>query len=457
MRAARMLERARSEACLSDLRLDRWMAGELDADAGAALKAHLNGCEACRARAAELQREAIQVLPRATGPSCLYLQLFWGDALTEAQAYRGDVRASDSAVPLWGFEVPESFVLARADRDGYRLSVPPGARLAGVPAGEVFLKRGESIRMEGRTTTLVAHVDAAPEVNAGRALRLSRRASTAAVLLCAAAASAFIAVLPRRVPQLELSSHEVSPVAIRLIAAEPHRREEAQRSVERIAAQAELALPREERRRVQKPPAPKALSALARLSASGGATRDILARIEKRGAGAHGGFSLQGVLGGQPLPSVTLGSYGIGPSGTRIAGGELLHGAGAGGIGAMGLGDVGRAAVGGVVQRASARAVESPAVDREAIARVVNEHLKEVYACYEAALLEHPKLEGRETVAWQVRPDGRVQHARIASTTMPPSTLESCLLASLGAWTFPKFAPATVNVSYPFVFNPVPF
>jgi hypothetical protein len=123
----------------------------------------------------------------------------------------------------------------------------------------------------------------------------------------------------------------------------------------------------------------------------------------------------------------------------------------------MGLGDVGRAAVGGVVQRASARKVESQAVDREAVARVVNEHLKEIYACYEAALLEHPKLEGRETVAWQLRPDGRVQRARIASTTMPPSTLESCLLASLAAWTFPKFAPGTVNVSYPFVFNPVPF
>jgi hypothetical protein len=454
VRAAQMLERTRSESCLSDLRLDRWMAGELGAEAVAELRTHLAGCGACSARAAQLQREAV---PAAPGPSCLYLQLFWGDVLVEAQACRGDVRASDSAMPLWGFEVPASFVLARADRGGFRVSVPPGARVAGAPAVGVFLKRGESVQMVGRTTTLVARVDALPEASAAWAVRGSQRASTALVLLCAAAASAFIAALPQRAPQMDLGSHELSPVAIRLIAVEPHRRAEAQRSMERIAAQAELALPKEERHRALKPPAPKALSALARLTASGGATRDILARIEKRGSGAHAGFSLQGVLGGQPLPSATLGGYGLGASGTSFAGAELLHGAGAGGIGALGLGNVGRAAVGGVVQRASARAVQTSGADRDAIARVVNAHLQEVYACYEAALLERPKLAGKDTVAWQIGADGRVHRARIASSTLPPSSLESCLLNKLGAWTFPTSDRGPVTVSYPFVFDPVPF
>jgi hypothetical protein len=87
----------------------------------------------------------------------------------------------------------------------------------------------------------------------------------------------------------------------------------------------------------------------------------------------------------------------------------------------------------------------------------VNAHLQEIYACYEAALLVVPKLAGKDMVAWQIGADGRVHRARIASSTMPPSSLESCLLTRLGAWAFPKPAGGAVNVSYPFVFNPIPF
>ena len=48
------LERSRPESCLSDLQLDRLVAGELAAEVA---RAHLSSCAACRARVAELRRE----------------------------------------------------------------------------------------------------------------------------------------------------------------------------------------------------------------------------------------------------------------------------------------------------------------------------------------------------------------------------------------------------------------
>lgn len=46
--------RRRSEICVSDLKLDRWLAGELSADAQQNIEAHLQACDGCRSRHAGL-------------------------------------------------------------------------------------------------------------------------------------------------------------------------------------------------------------------------------------------------------------------------------------------------------------------------------------------------------------------------------------------------------------------
>ena len=51
------LERQRNSGCLSDLRLDRWMMGELDQSDRRAAGDHLDGCGACQKRLAELERD----------------------------------------------------------------------------------------------------------------------------------------------------------------------------------------------------------------------------------------------------------------------------------------------------------------------------------------------------------------------------------------------------------------
>ncbi|MDC3961253.1 DUF4384 domain-containing protein [Polyangium jinanense] len=49
------MTRSRPETCLSDLRLDRLVAGELDAAAGREARVHLEGCARCAARLTEIK------------------------------------------------------------------------------------------------------------------------------------------------------------------------------------------------------------------------------------------------------------------------------------------------------------------------------------------------------------------------------------------------------------------
>src|SRR5512146_2083016 len=56
------LRQNQSEACVSDLRLDRWHAGELDAAEITEIERHLQHCDVCRARHSELETQAAAFL-----------------------------------------------------------------------------------------------------------------------------------------------------------------------------------------------------------------------------------------------------------------------------------------------------------------------------------------------------------------------------------------------------------
>jgi len=62
------LRREHGEACLSDLRFDEWQAGELDADDELRAAAHVDGCERCRRRKAELDADRERFLASSPVP-----------------------------------------------------------------------------------------------------------------------------------------------------------------------------------------------------------------------------------------------------------------------------------------------------------------------------------------------------------------------------------------------------
>ncbi len=96
-------------------------------------------------------------------------------------------------------------------------------------------------------------------------------------------------------------------------------------------------------------------------------------------------------------------------------------------------------------------------IDREAVAKVINQHLNEVQACYERALLTTPGLAGKIALEWTIDMDGRVSDYKLKTSSFKTPDVPNCILAKLRGWIFPQPKGGKVIVTYPFMFNSVGF
>ncbi len=106
-----------------------------------------------------------------------------------------------------------------------------------------------------------------------------------------------------------------------------------------------------------------------------------------------------------------------------------------------------------------------PTDEATPIGGVVREHLVRVRACFEAALLSAPGLEGKLVFGWSITKTGAVGEGCVMSSDfksdlgpkLAPTTedeLFHCISAAVRAWQFPPPAGGeTVEVSYPFAFK----
>ncbi|HME90933.1 MAG TPA: AgmX/PglI C-terminal domain-containing protein [Myxococcaceae bacterium] len=447
----------------------------------------------------------------ARGAPRLYLELYWGDIRREARSFRRDKKKpvlaggiESAPMPLWGFSLgDEPYVLAESAAKGFRLYVPPrssafkkkddafhqvGPRELEADGSRRFisLTKGAAARLSEGQMTLVAYVAPKPArvwVNPFRGLPWLAMFFFA---LFGSGLIYFILFGPKPPEMADFTGKHLAPVAVRLLAPQPKKKEEAKKKLEALKEEAKKKEEvkeekKEEKKKVVKekvreppkqkvvvdtppPPETKALKALAKLSAAGPATGDILAAVDKLGAGpgsknVKNNYKLSGLIGKAPIANAGLGTFGLGGGGrggAGMLGAEILHGKGGGGIGAMGAGGVGRGAVGGTVTRASARNVSvQGSIDREAVAKVVNAHLQEVRGCYERALLRDPALAGKVVLEWTIALSGKVNSSRTKSSTLKNSAVEACILQSLNTWQFPPAKGGVVIVSYPFLFNSV--
>ncbi len=444
----------------------------------------------------------------------LFLELYWGGVRRESRCFgrlptKKPLLAAQhdaAAFPLWGFQLPEEpFVLAESDAANYRLFVPRGAVVERRDARQRFV-RVDPAQLEavgGRRYLILANGGAARLSQGQMALlayvqpRLKRPFANPfkglpwlVLLMLAVFGGGFVAFLnfaPKPRELADFQQRTLAPAAVRLVMPEP-KKPEAPKPVEELTP-VEEAVPEEKpvaekptkkpqpvvtkvpKKSHEKPvaqaapPENKALKALAKLSAAGPASGDILAAVDKLGNGPGSknvkpsNFKLSGLIGKAPIANAGLGTFGLGgggAGGTGALGAELLRGKGGGGIGALGAGGVGRGEVGGTVGRAVARNVGvKGSIDREAVARVVNSHLQEVRACYERALLHEPGLAGKVVLEWSLSTVGKVVTAKTKTSTLRSSAVEACILNNLKTWTFPPAKGGVVIVSYPFLFNSV--
>ena len=444
------------------------------------------------------------------GKTQLYLELYWGGIRREARRFspgKKPLVASDAekdAMPLWGFSLPEEgFTLAEPLNGGYRLYVPPGSAVEKANTGGrytpvqitaleadgtrrfITLREGTAARLTQGQMSLVAYAAPPPEKVWVNPLAGLPWLALCCFFLMGSGFGAFLVLKPQTPESPDFMQKNLPPVALRLLAPEPKKKEEAKKKLAEIKEKAkpekkaekapekvaETPKPKEKVPPPPKPVAPpppesKALKALAKLSAAGPAANDVLAAVDKLGSGPgnknvkQSNYKLSGLIGKAPIANAGLGTFGLGGGGKgggATLGAELLRGKGGGGIGALGAGSVGKGQVGGVVTRATSRSVAAPqgSIDREAVAKVINSHLQEVYACYERALLKDTGLAGKVVLEWTIGGSGGVVAAKTKSSTLRNGAVEACILSSLKKWQFPAPKGGLVIISYPFIFNSV--
>ena len=131
---------------------------------------------------------------------------------------------------------------------------------------------------------------------------------------------------------------------------------------------------------------------------------------------------------------------------------------GKGRIAALEKGKTGEKHVKGMVTATLTKTVRiQGGMSREAVKRVIDQHLDEISYCYECALIADPSLMGKMVFEWKILMSGKVGEVRIKSSTIQSSELHSCLKGAIKSWQFPKPTGAEVVVSYPFVFDIIGF
>jgi outer membrane biosynthesis protein TonB/pSer/pThr/pTyr-binding forkhead associated (FHA) protein len=141
---------------------------------------------------------------------------------------------------------------------------------------------------------------------------------------------------------------------------------------------------------------------------------------------------------------------------------------GAGGSGGYLSGKGGRGGLGGnSIKRGAGRSlgdIELPSEDATVggglsqgeVLRVIRANLTQIRHCYEQLLQRSPKAQGKITTSFVIGLNGRVRTASIKASSIRDSTMKGCVTSRIKRWKFDKpRGGSPVNVTYPFVFNPV--
>jgi hypothetical protein len=211
------------------------------------------------------------------------------------------------------------------------------------------------------------------------------------------------------------------------------------------------------------PPGAGMMAALGNLSQKAPAT-NIVAAVSNLDAvrvpGGKARFKISGVVTKLPTSSVMFSrgaGVGVKADIDLLRGGKGRGAAGVG-PGALTGGTTGKRGVGGVVFQAPKHKMKvQGTLSREAIAAVVNQHLREIQYCYEKNLLLAPNLSGKVVMEWTISVAGSVSVVKTQTNTMATPAVAMCISAKIKSWIFPKPKGGVVIVSYPFIFDRVGF
>ncbi len=175
--------------------------------------------------------------------------------------------------------------------------------------------------------------------------------------------------------------------------------------------------------------------------------------------GSEGNFKVSGIVGKLGNAKIEIPKSGgiVSTKGST----QVLRSAGARGKGrvaALEKGKIGQKQVMGMVSAKLTRTVRiRGGMSREAVKRVIDQHLDEISYCYETALIANPSIMGKVIFEWKILISGKVGEIKIKSSSINSSEIHSCIKSAIKTWQFPKPKGSEVVVSYPFIFDIVGF
>jgi hypothetical protein len=416
---------------------------------------------------------------RAPTGSMLLASIFWGDTLLLAQTFRpgAKVFSDDKArktLQLYGFGKGAPVVESK----GAAWSVVPptqarselreGRNWIAAPSGskELRLEAGAALRLTSGRFHLQLSAEAAPRTAQVMFWQHVDKRLFWLVLLSMVSVWGFILALPkgqRTLPpeiQKELVHNVRMSIEREKKKEKPKPKPVEKKKEEPVLAekktpppviaqattlkQAQAAVPIKSLDQLQ-----KATKGLGNLLASLGPS------VGKKG-GSPSALNLLPTVGSAPAPLPGLGGTGSGGSiGPVTKGSELLRGGGVGGL--LGSATAGRGAVQGVPVAMPTKATQvRGSIDRDAVAKVLEEHMNDMRGCYERALMRDPNLgAGKILLEWNISATGAVSDVRTKVATLKNTEVNTCLLDVLKQLQFPKPQGGVVIVSYPFLFNSV--
>lgn len=369
--------------------------------------------------------------------TALHATLWWGDRLLGETAFGAAVDAA--ALRALGFDAE-----VRAERlaDGrWQVSQPT----------TLTLSLHEASAVESGALRLVLAVR--PTTPAVPRARFTEVRFASVLVVAFALFLSAVAVMPERGDEPDFTPRTIPPVHVSVTPSQPKHVAAPSSAPDPSTppAVAHQATPKTTRR-ASPPPPRNRFEALDRVTSSAAKVATALGRAGAAPTKSKRGYGLA-LPGVGPAVASTFGigstsvDVGIGRAGLRNAG--EFKGGGYGREGKIGGAVLGPVKPG---QLAAGR-TSTGVVDKDAVAKVIAQHLGEVQRCYEASLLTEGSDGGRLAVEWTIGLSGSVAQVRVLSSSLKQVSVPQCVLRALRSWTFPKPRGGVVLISYPFVFQ----
>jgi FHA domain len=415
---------------------------------------------------------------RAPTGSMLLASIFWGDTLLLAQTFRpgapvfNDEKAR-ATLQLYGFAKGAPVVESKGSAWSV---VPPAAALSelregkswiAAPSGskEIRLEAGAALRLTSGRFHLQLSAEAAPRTAQVMFWQHVDQRLFWLIMLSMISVWGFVLALPKAqatLPQ-EMQKeivHNVRMSIEREKKEKPKPKPAEKKKEEPVLAEKKVPPPViAQATTLKQAQAAVPIRSLDKLNKATKGLGNLLASlgpaVGKKG-GSLSGLPLLPTVGSAPAPLPGLGGTGSGGGiGPITKGAELLRGGGVGGL--LGSSTAGRGSVQGVPVAMPTRATQvKGSIDRDAVAKVINEHLNDVRGCYERALMRDPNLgAGKVLLEWTISPTGAVGEVKTKLSTLKSADATRCMADVVKQMQFPKPAGGDVIVSYPFLFNSV--